>query len=126
MLDAALLSSPREMTRILVHEIFHFVWMRLGNSTRRAYEHLLRREIQRGAKGELGWSAELRKQSLRRLDLDRRTRRWREYVCESFCDTAAWLFGGARQHSEFTLPPLYRGERRQWFRHAGTLKRISV
>ncbi len=125
-LDTALLSSPGEMARILVHEIFHFVWMRLGNPTRSAYEQLLRREIRRGAKGELGWSAEQRKQALRRPDREGRTRRWREYVCESFCDTAAWLCLGLRRHPEVTLPALHRRQRRKWFRHTEALKRISV
>jgi hypothetical protein len=123
-LDAALLRSPRELARILVHEIFHFVWVRLGNRTRRSYEDLLREEIRRGAKGELGWSAERRKRVLRRRDMEGRTRCWREYACESFCDTAAWLFGGARRHAEFTLPPGFRRRRRAWFCHAEGLERI--
>ena len=125
-LDAALLASPSELARILVHEVFHFVWVRLGNGTRRSYESLLGEEMRRGARGELGWSAERRKRLLRAADLEGRTRRWREYVCESFCDTAAWLAGGVRRHPEFTLAPSHRRRRREWFRHAEGLKRISV
>jgi hypothetical protein len=125
-LDAALLASPRDLARILIHEIFHFVWLRLGNRDRRSFENLLREEILRGAKGELGWSAERRKLALRPPDLEERTRRWREYVCESFCDTAAWLFGGLRRHAEFTLSTGRRRRRRAWFCHAEGLKRISV
>ncbi len=125
-LDAVLLASPGELVRILIHEIFHFVWMRLGNRTRRSYESLLQDEIGRGARGELGWSSEGRKLALGGFDRKERTRRWREYVCESFCDTASWLFAGLRRHAEFTLAPGYRKRRRAWFRHAEGLKRISV
>ena len=28
-------------------------------------------------------------------DIAGRTRHWREYCCESFCDTAAWLYSGS-------------------------------
>jgi len=125
-LDSVLLGSPGELVRILAHEVFHFVWMRLGNRARRSYESLLQDEVRRGARGELGWSSERRKLALRGLDRNERTRQWREYVCESFCDTAAWLFAGLRRHAEYTLAPSYRRRRRAWFRHAEGLKRISV
>src|SRR5947209_1587849 len=69
-----------EFPRIFVHEAAHFVWLRLGNPRRRSYEELLAAE--RGA-GELGWSAQWRKRALRPLDREERSRRWREYCCES-------------------------------------------
>jgi hypothetical protein len=47
-----------------------------------------------------------------------RTRRWREYCCESFCDTAAWMYSGVRSHPEFTLAPRFRARRRLWFENA--------
>jgi hypothetical protein len=125
-LDAALKRQPRELARILTHELFHFAWLRLGNPKRRSYEDLLRREFRSRVKGELGWSAEGAKTSLTRADSVRRTRRWREYVCESFCDSAAWLFGGARRHVEFTLPPPARRARRAWFGQARLTRQISV
>jgi hypothetical protein len=125
-LDAGLLASPGELARILLHEIYHFVWLRLGNAARLSYEALLVEEIKQGARGELGWSAELRKQPLSAHDWRRRTRRWREYVSESFSDTAAWLYSGSGAHDEFTLPPVWRRRRRQWFRHSEALRRISV
>src|SRR5215210_5293356 len=84
-LDAALKGHASELARILVHELFHFVWLRLGNPKRRSFEDLLCRELRDRARGELGWSAEHLKIGLHRLDSVRRTRRWREYVCESFC-----------------------------------------
>src|SRR5712671_3618654 len=96
-LDAALKKQPAELTRILTHELFHFAWLRLGNPKRRSYEDLVRGEIAKRVKGELGWSAESAKAALTRGDTLRRTRRWREYVCESFCDSGAWLLAGARR-----------------------------
>jgi hypothetical protein len=44
-----------------------------------------------------------------------RTRRWREYCCESFCDTAAWLYSGMRRHPEFALAAQFSAPRRAWF-----------
>jgi hypothetical protein len=111
-LDAALLGRPRELARILIHEVLHFVWVRLGNPARRSYEDLLAGER---AGGELGWSAELRKRALSAHDARRRTRRWREYACESFCDTGAWFFAGRPRHSEITLAARARERRRRWF-----------
>jgi hypothetical protein len=125
-LDTSLLASPRELARILIHELCHFVWLRLANSSRRSYEELVGGEIRQGAGGELGWSAEWRKQALTGPDRRARTRRWREYVAESFCDTAAWLYSGSRRHVEVTLAEPFRRQRRAWFRRAQKLKRISL
>jgi hypothetical protein len=125
-LDAGLLSSPSELARILTHEIFHFAWIGLGNSARISYERLLAGEIERGARGELGWSSEERKLALSPDDCRARTRRWREYVCESFCDTAAWLLGGLERHPEFTLARSHQARRRAWFRNTKALETISV
>ena len=113
-----------EFPRIFVHELFHFVWLRAGNPARLAYEELLLAERSLDRRGELGWSAEWRKHELCARDLGRRTRRWREYCCESFCDTAAWMYSGLRRHPEFTLTAEPRRARRMWFRDAigrGTL-----
>lgn len=125
-LDSALLRRPPELTRILIHEIFHFAWVRLGNGRRSSFERLLADELRQGIRGELGWSAELRKQRLRPDQVRNRTRRWREYVCESFCDTAAWRFAGLREHGEFTLDAAARMRRRRWLRHAGLESSIPV
>jgi hypothetical protein len=124
--DAALLTCAREFARIFVHELFHFVWLRAGNSLRQSYEALLSSEIQRGARGELGWSAQSRKQRLTPTDAPGQTRHWREYACESFCDTAAWVFAGLREHEEFTLAPRFRTARRAWFLRAFGKPEISI
>ena len=107
--------SRAEFPRIFVHEMFHFIWARLGNPARRSYERLVRGEWRARARGELGWSAEWRKRALAAGDVQRRGRRWREYCCESFCDTAAWLYSGATRHDEFTLAGGWRARRRAWF-----------
>ena len=125
-LDLALKQQPGELARIFVHELFHFVWLRLGNTRRRSFENLLAGEVRQRVSGDLGWSAESRKSALRNGDLRRRTRRWREYACESFCDTAAWLYSGVARHDEFTLSRTARQARRAWFEHAGLGKGISV
>jgi hypothetical protein len=125
-LDTTLKKQPRELTRILIHELFHFAWLRLGNPKRLDYEDLLRRECAARVKGELGWSAEFAKTALTPRDSARRTRRWREYVCESFCDSGAWLLAGVRLHEEFTLPPSARRARRVWFEQTQITRQISV
>jgi hypothetical protein len=115
LLDAELLTRPGEFERILVHEIFHFAWVRLSNQTRRSWEGVLAGEFIARASGELGWSAEWRKNKLARADIRGRTPAWRRYVCESFCDTSAWLYAGLRRHDEYTLPAVRSQVRRRWF-----------
>jgi hypothetical protein len=114
-LDEALQDDEPELARILTHELFHFVWIRLGNRQRQDWETLLLKEMAARARGELGWSAEWRKQRLSGEDWRERKRRWREYCCESFCDTAAWIYGGLGDHDEFTLAQRFRSRRRVWF-----------
>jgi hypothetical protein len=125
-LDAALKAQPAELGRILTHELFHFAWLRLGNPMRKSYEELLRDELGHRVQGELGWSAESAKERLTRGDSTRRTRRWREYVCESFCDSGAYLLSKRKRHTEFTLPGSARRARRAWFVQAQLSRQISV
>ncbi|MEQ1947062.1 MAG: hypothetical protein ABL995_07725 [Bryobacteraceae bacterium] len=115
LLDGGVLKEHLEFDRVVVHELFHFVWVRLSNATRREWEHHLAGEIAAKAKGELGWSAEWRKDELRRADVLARTVRWRHYVCESFCDSAAWLYAEIGRHPEWTLPAAFRRKRGAWF-----------
>lgn len=107
--------TAAEFPRIFVHELFHFVWARAGNPARWRYERLLREERRARARGELGWSAEWRKRALTAAEVRGRGRRWREYCCESFCDTAAWLYSGTARHPEFTLGAEWRRRRKTWF-----------
>ena len=114
-LDGELLNQQGELERILAHELLHFAWLRLGNALRKSWENLLAGELSRRARGELGWSAQWRKAELKPDDTRLRTRRWREYVCESFADTGAWLWGGERPHAEITLGARFRAARKRWF-----------
>ena len=124
-LDRELARQPRELARILVHELFHFAWVRLGNPARRSYELIVRREWKQRARGELGWSAELRKNALSRSSRPHNPL-WRDYLCESFCDTAAWLYSGVRRHPEYTLAARHRDRRAEWFRAAFPGRAIPI
>lgn len=115
LLDAAVLARRGEFERILIHELFHFAWVRLSNQKRVAWEQVLAGELRKRVKGELGWSAEWRKEILTLADARLRSPKWRRYACESFCDSAAWMFAGLRAHDEFTLAAASRRERRRWF-----------
>jgi hypothetical protein len=112
-LEAELLRKPRKLRLITFHEIFHFVWARLGNRDRADYAALLRTEMSGRARGELGESSDRQKSLLRTGCLD--TAAWKFYACESFCDTAAWLYSDIQGHKEFILAARWRNLRRLWF-----------
>jgi hypothetical protein len=114
-LETELLDNPQDLSRILVHEIFHFVWLRMGNAKRRSFEELLAQEFRLKCRGELGWSAQSRKALLTPQDPAERTRRWREYAAESFCDSAARMFSVCTEHEEYTLAKSFRLRREAWF-----------
>ncbi len=124
LLDQEVLGGNGDFERILIHELFHFVWVRLSNQQRQEWGGILARELADGCPGELGWSSEWRKRKLTLRDWSQRTPKWRRYICESFCDTAAWLYAGLRRHEEFTLEPAARKVRRAWLRQAG--KPLSI
>ena len=113
LLDKELKATGPEKARVMVHELFHFVWVRLGNPKRKAWETLLRVEWDAKAKGETGWSAEWRKRELEQLDVEMRTSQWREYCCEAFCDTASLIFGGGDDENNLGLR--WQKGRRKWF-----------
>ena len=126
-LDLELAAKPKELARILTHELFHFAWVRMGNQTRRSYQDLLRREWKQRARGELGWSADTRKSALLSNRSPLAHSKWRDYACESFCDTAAWLYSGiVRHHPEFTLAQRHRKRRAEWFQAAFEGRRIPI
>jgi hypothetical protein len=143
LLDSQTLLRPGDFERILVHEIFHFAWLRLSNRARWSWDDILQSEFDAHAAGELGWSSEWRKHRLTPADrtpprnphdssatrsrTPGRTPAWRRYACESFCDSAAWLFAGLRDHDEFTLAPRFRRRRAQWFdRHFSGAANIAI
>jgi hypothetical protein len=112
LLDRGLLAKQGDFERILIHEIFHFAWVRLSNEMRNNWENLLASEK---APGELGWSAEWRKLKLKPSDARQRSPKWKRYARESFCDSAAFLFAGLKRHDEFTLGLKCRRARKAWF-----------
>jgi hypothetical protein len=126
-LDLELLEHESALRGILIHELFHFVWVRAGNPARRNFAALLEAESRAHARGELGesseahkqiWLADPRSNALRsRPRLATRqtaSRAWREYVCESFCDTGAWLLCPDAPWP-VSLSDRWRRKRRQWF-----------
>lgn len=109
-LDSALLRNNRLLRLIVVHELFHFVWPRLSNRVRGSYAELLAAERDARARGELGESSQWRK-TLASQD----PRHAKEYVCESFCDTAAYLYAGVAGHHWFRLAERWTQRRALWF-----------
>lgn len=116
-LEAALLLRSKMFRLILIHELFHFVWPRLSNQGRASFSRLLADEWKARARGELGESSSAKKQQLLQRSAATANRRlWRNYVCESFCDTAAWLYSGAAQEEGASrLRNRWRERRKNWF-----------
>lgn len=125
-LDPELKKKPRQHRRILLHEYFHFAWVRLGNPRRAAWDAFLNSEYQTHARGEAGWSAEWRKEKLSPRDLAGRTRFWREYCCESFCDAAAYVFAPNADRSEVTLSPTRLRARAVWFEQTFATRTFAI
>jgi hypothetical protein len=144
-LEAGLFRRRVELGRILYHELCHFVWTKLGNPTRRRFAALIGQEFAENVRGELGYSSEYRKASLFRGGKasggSGRTARvkgratpspalWREYICESFCDTGSFVLLGRERrehHSEYTLSDTGRRRRlKMWseivLKNAGTAR----
>lgn len=105
--ETELLDSRSLLETVWLHELAHFAWVRLGNARRNSWKAYLRSER---SQGEAGWSAEWRKAALQQHS----GRAWTEYVCESFCDSAA-LAWGTRVPAECTLAPRWREARKHWF-----------
>jgi hypothetical protein len=112
-LERELLTNPALLRLILVHEFFHFIWPCLSNELRESYSGLLETELGSGARGEIGESSSVRKDAFAAGG-----RCWKEYVCESFCDTGAWLYSGIERHRTFRLAIRWQKARRNWFRGA--------
>jgi hypothetical protein len=106
-LEQELLEKPA-LPLIVVHEIFHFVWVRLSNTARASFTALLAEEFRSNARGELGESATVKKQMARGALT-------RDYVCESFCDSAAWLYASKATRGHTTLGRRWRDRRAAWF-----------
>ena len=116
--ETELLAEPRLLQLIAVHELFHFVWTRLSNSARHEFADLLRFELDSRARGELGESAVVKKSLLAAGPCSGESCLWRDYVCESFCDTAAWLYSGIELNPFFSLANRWKRKRAAWFEAA--------
>jgi hypothetical protein len=115
-LESALLRQPELLKVILTHEVFHFVWVRLSNKARREFSTILRAEMKGAARGELGESSSIKKSELHPRDhMKPGSKRWKEYVCESFCDTAAWLYSESEQAPKRAPGKQWRMIRQGWF-----------
>ena len=122
-LEQDLLEDAALLRLILTHEILHFAWRRLGNLRRREYRELLASERAGRARGELGESAAVAKEKMLETGWLSGSSAWRQYACESFCDTGAWLLGGVGRHASFRLAKRWRERRAAWFR---TLEHLRV
>lgn len=122
-LESDLLENDTELTRILLHELFHFIWVRLGNEKRKSYQELLLAELRLRCRGEAGWSAEHVKARIKKPG---RSRLWRLYVCESFCDSGAAYAAQLTAHPEFTLAKSFWARRSKWLGILLAADRINI
>ena len=118
--------APAEFPRIFVHELFHFVWAQAGNPARLSFEDLVEGGTGGGRARRTGLVRGMAEAGAEPRRPAPRSRRWREYCCESFCDTAAWLYSGVPRHAEFTLAGRYRQRRRAWFLDSVEGRRLSI
>lgn len=114
-LERALLRNRGTFRLILIHELFHFVWPRLGNGSRKSFEAVLLEESRRGARGDLGESSGVTKELLPRSSANEKPGPWRDYVCECFCDTAAWFYTRREADDLFSLAKRWKDRRKAWF-----------
>jgi len=109
--DEALLDHAPDFVNIVAHEIYHFVWRRLSNLDRKDWALLLEQEqtpLHPGLSSRLRFDAWVAK---------RTPRRWKDYVCEAFCDTAAGITS-----PNIIISP----QRRRWFSHLMKKRKLPV
>lgn len=108
-LDQSLLTHAPDFVEILTHELFHFVWRRLPNADRASWSVLLeseKRPRHPGLSSKIAFERHNEKAS---------SAKWKHYVCEAFCDSAAALPG--RKLS---------AHRRRWFESLNKRRRLAV
>jgi hypothetical protein len=121
-IEDSLTLRPLELRLIVIHELLHFAWWRLGNARRIGFGALLAEECVARTHGELGESSLVAKDAYLSGDGDGKERLWRDYVCESFCDTGAWIFSGIEDHASFQLASRWKTRRAAWFRSLPALR----
>lgn len=110
-LESQLLTRPAALQAIFLHELFHFAWRRMGNPQRLSFTEVISYEVSRRAAGEIAESATVAKARWRSKPTS--TALWKNYVCEAFCDTAAFLYSQRPKTPEMAAHWLTR--RRAWF-----------
>lgn len=115
-LEDSLAAQSATLRLIFVHEVLHFAWWRLGNGSRSSFGKLLAGERAARARGELGESSQVAKDNYQSGPSAGSSQLWRDYVCESFCDTGAWLWAGVEDHDSFQLAARWKAKRSTWFR----------
>ncbi len=109
--DADLLSHAPDFVNIVAHEIYHFVWRRLGNRERKDWSLLLGGEKR---PTHAGLSSQLRYEAWRESGGERH---WSAYLCEAFCDSAAALTSPNSRISP---------HRRRWFGRLMKKRKLPV
>ena len=121
-LEDSLTRRSSHLRLILIHEILHFAWWRLGNARRTDFSTLLAEECAARARGELGESSLVAKDAYLSGGGEGKSRLWRDYVCESFCDTGAWILSEIKDHDSFQLAARWKTRRAAWFRSLPELR----
>ena len=122
----ALDCTRAEFPRIFVHEVAHFIWLRLGNPLRLRYEEIVRAEIAAGARGELGWSAEWRKDDAGRDDDAAADPPVARILLREFLRYRRVAVLRLKRHEEFTLGERWRQKRRAWFTASLENRTLSI
>jgi hypothetical protein len=109
--DEALLQHAPEFLNIFAHELYHFVWRKLANADRVAWEQLLKAEkrpIHAGLSSRVAYE--------RHCDQPN-AKKWKHYLCEAFCDSAAAL----------TTPQIkVSPKRRAWLEALSKRRRLAI
>jgi hypothetical protein len=109
--DSDLLGHAPDFVNIVAHEIYHFVWRRLANVERNNWSDLLAAEKR---VSHAGLSSRLRHED---WSVAKTPRKWKDYVCEAFCDTA-----GALTNPNTRISP----HRRRWFGNLMKKRKLPV
>lgn len=83
--EESLLQHAPEFLNICAHEIYHFVWRKLSNADRAAWETVLKAEkrpVHAGLSSRVAFDRHRERPN---------PKRWKHYLCEAFCDSAAAL-----------------------------------
>jgi hypothetical protein len=109
--DESLLHHAPEFLNIFAHEIYHFVWRKLANEDRISWDALLqmeKRPLHCGLSSRVAFERHRERPS---------SKKWKHYLCEAFCDSAAAL-----TTPQAKLPP----KRRAWLEALWKRRRLAI